>query len=162
MKEVLKNLYIGEEIDCSFSDINDFAIIHACKHPCHAKAVGYKGNLPPSHPNYLILEKGNHLFLNMVDMERELLPKYTNPIMKAAISFIDKCIHDNKILIHCNLGQSRSPSISLVYLALKGYIANDSFQVARKEFEKMYSNFYPANGIYAYLKKNWVDLMKII
>jgi len=162
MYEIYRNIFIGTEEECTFKIIPDLALIHACKHPCHTRAVGYKGNLASSHPNYLILEKERHLFINMVDMEKELHPKFTHPIMKAAMLFIDKYIHKNKILIHCNQGQSRSPSIALVHLAIKGYINNTSYQTARIEFENIYSNYYPANGIYAYLKRNWADLMKII
>ncbi len=45
----------------------DWAIIHACKSPCHQGAVGYIGNLDRTHPNYLVLESGSDLFLNMID-----------------------------------------------------------------------------------------------
>jgi len=92
MLQIYDKIYVGSEQDCNFNAPDGWVIIHACKHPWHIKAVGYKGSLPKSHPNYLILENNKHLVLNMVDMEQELHPTYTNPIMKAAINFIEKYI----------------------------------------------------------------------
>lgn len=161
MVEIHPNLYIGNENSCSWHPSSGWAMIHACKHPCHRKAVGYKSNLSSSHPNYLIWERGNHLVLNMVDMEKELSPKFTNPIMKAAMSFIEKQVPKNKILIHCNLGQSRSPSIGLIYLARIGVIENSSYQNAKIDFRRLYSKYQPGLGIATYMRRHWSTLMQI-
>ena len=159
MIEIFNNLYVGNETDCSFNTGDKLAIIHACKYPCHAKAVGYKGSLSPAHPHYLIMEKRQHLFLNMVDMEKELSPIYTNPIMKSAMAFIEKHIADQEILIHCNQGLSRSPSIALLYLARKGHISNDSYSNAVIDFLKLYPVFNPGLGIALYLKNQWREII---
>lgn len=161
MVEIHKNLFIGSENNCTLNTVNGLAVIHACKYPCHAKAVGYKGNLPKNHPHYLIMERQSHLFLNMVDMEQELHPLFTNPIMQAAMNFIDKNIETNKVLIHCNQGISRSPSIGLLYLAKKRIISNGKFNDALSEFVKLYPYYQPGKGIALYLAKNWNDLMSI-
>jgi hypothetical protein len=73
MIEIIENLYIGDDSDC-INQNRDMTIIHACK-TCHQKGVGYRGNLPSTHPNYLILETNGNLYLNLVDMERELFAK---------------------------------------------------------------------------------------
>jgi predicted protein tyrosine phosphatase len=161
MKEIFKNLFIGTELDCSFTISPDWSIVHACKNPCHVNAVSYKGSLPSTHPNYLVMVKEEHLFLNIVDMENELSPFYTNPIMKSAIAFIEKHIATKKILIHCNQGLSRSPSIALLYLAIKGFIANDSYTDAVGDFRKMYPVFNPGRGISLYMNNNWGVIMTL-
>ena len=161
MVEIFNNLYIGDETDCSFNTGDKNAIIHACKYPCHAKAVGYKGSLPSTHPHYLIMEKGQHLFLNMVDMEKELSPIYTNPIMKSAMAFIEKHVAGKKILIHCNQGLSRSPSIALLYLARKGHIADDSYSNAVIDFRKLCPVFNPGLGIALYMKNHWTEIIRL-
>lgn len=161
MINVTDRILIGTEKDCSFHTLAGWAVIHACKHPCHSNAIGYKGSLPNNHPNYLILEKANHLFLNMVDMEQELLPRFTNPIMQASIRFIDKFISDHQVLIHCNQGLSRSPSIALIYLAKKGMIDNNNLNDAIKSFTKLYPGYRPANGILKYMLNNWIYLMEL-
>lgn len=159
MVEVFKNLYVGNEADCSLARFKGMAVIHACKFPCHRAAVGYKNSLPSAHPNYLILENGSNLFLNMVDMEQELLPKYTHPIVRTALSFIHKNIGSQNILIHCNQGQSRSASLALLYLACFGLIANSTFESACFDFKKLYPLFLPGLGIAKYMHRNWTDLM---
>ncbi len=159
MKEIAENLYVGDDFDCSMVGL-DFAIIHACK-TCHQKGVGYRGNLFSSHPNYLIYENSNNLFLNLVDMDRELLSKYTHPIIKSALNFIREHIIAKKILVHCNQGQSRSPSICLVYLAQNGNISSNSYMNAKRDFVKLFQNYQPGRGIERYLQKNWESVMQL-
>lgn len=155
MLEVYKNLFVGDVQDCRFISPDGWATIHACKHPCHINDVGYRGSLPQSHPNYLIAEKEKDIFLNMVDMERELSPVYTNPIMKAAMAFIEKHISGKKVLVHCNQGMSRSPSISLLYLSRIGQVSDESFENAVIDFKPKYPNYNPARGIALYMSRNW-------
>ena len=159
MIEIIDNLFIGNDYDCSICG-NDYYVIHACK-TCHQRGVGYRGNLSSNHPNYLSFENGNHLFLNMVDMERELLAKFTHPILKSALAFIRTHIVNQKILIHCNQGQSRSPSIGLIYLAQTKNIPNNSYQDAREEFLKIYPAYLPGIGIALYLQNQWENISKL-
>jgi len=161
MKKIIENLYIGSDFDCRLAIANSYAIVHACKHPCHRRGVGYKGNLKPTHPYYLIKRSGSNLYLNMVDMEKKMLARYTHPIMKAALQFIDGNINEKKVLVHCNQGLSRSPSIILLYLACKKIITNESYQKAKSEFiQKYYSRYNPNQGIRLYLNSNWHELIK--
>ena len=155
MKKICENLFIGNDSDCSVCvKDSDFAIIHACK-TCHQKALNYSKNLPSVHPNYLIYENGAHLFLNMVDKPVEFQPQFTHPMVSKAMEFINNNIKNKKILIHCNQGQSRSPSLGLVYLARNGDIPKDSYSVAAQAFLKLYPDYSPGTGIALYLEHNW-------
>jgi hypothetical protein len=156
MHEISHNLFIGSDDDCSHRSVAH--VIHACK-TCHQKALGYRGSLPPSHPSYLVYEAGGDLYLNLVDMERELLPKYTHPIMSAAMGFIDTWIGLSAVLVHCNQGFSRSPAIGLVYMARRGEIADSSYREARTDFTKVFPVYAPGVGISLYLEHNWRELM---
>jgi hypothetical protein len=159
MKEIYTNLFIGDDNDCFSCDMNpEFSIVHACK-TCHQNAIGYKGSLPTTHQYYLIYEKDTHLYLNMVDMPNEFLSKYTNPIFKRAMYFINREMRNKKVLIHCNLGHSRSPSLGLVYLATKGIISVNSYEIASNEFAQLYPKFSPGMGIMLYMQHNWDYLM---
>ncbi|MDI6737993.1 MAG: dual specificity protein phosphatase [Nanoarchaeota archaeon] len=162
MIEVFKNLYVGNETNCFQELKEEWAVIHACKSPCHQRKVGYKGSLPQNHPEYLISEKDNHLYLNIVDMPNTLSPKYTDPIINRAIQFIEQNISTKKVLIHCNQGESRAPSIALIYLANKGIIQKANFEGAIKQFKERYTNYSPARGIYSYMKVNWETITKFI
>jgi hypothetical protein len=42
-------------------------MVHACKSPCHRRAVGYQGSLPPEHPHDLMRWHDYDLYLNLID-----------------------------------------------------------------------------------------------
>ena len=154
------NLYIGKDADCiAFHDNPEFAIVHACK-TCHMRVLNYKKSLPKDHPNYYFLENENHIYLNLLDLPKELSQKYADPKFLAAIRFIDKHISTHKVLIHCNQGQSRSTSVGLVYLAKNNIIRNDTYRKACNDFIKLYPKFKPNNGVKLYVRNNWNSLVK--
>lgn len=157
MVEITRNLFIGDDSDCSSGLFSH--VIHACK-TCHQDALGYRGSLQGTHPNYLIYENGSNLYLNMVDMERELLPLYTNPIMFAAMNFLDKYIKEHKILVHCNQGFSRSPSIVLLYCAREKIIPSKSYHDALKQFFELFPQYNPGRGIASYMEHNFQNLVE--
>ena len=162
MKEVYTNIYIGEDIDCDACSIDPcFSIVHACQ-SCHQMALNYKGLLPSTHPHYLIYENDNHLYLNLVDTPYEFQPEFTNPVFKSAIKYIHREINTQKLLIHCNFGYSRSPSLGLVYLAITGVIPNKSLEKAAQEFFKLYPKYSPGRGITLYMNNNWDFLMNLL
>lgn len=158
MQEVHQHIYVGDDHDCFYNEKENWAVVHACKNPCHAHAVGYRGNLLATHPNYLIYENGHHLYLNMVDMPNELRSEYTHPMMRKFFEFMQENNGKN-ILIHCNFGGSRSPSLAMLYLAKIGVIPNNNYTEASTEFRRIYPQFNPNRGITLYLQNNWTDLM---
>lgn len=92
-------------------------------------------------------------------MPTEFLPRFTHPIMKRAMEFIDEHIENRKVLIHCNQGFSRPPSIAVLYLARIGKINRSSFREAKDRFSTMYSDYQPGRGIELYMEHNWKDLL---
>jgi len=161
MFKVHPNLFIGSEGDCPFASsgrlaAEELAVVHACKSPCHQKAVGYRGSLPHDHPHYLVLEVKNDLFLNMIDPDA---PLFMPPLFKRSLDFIEKQIKTRKVLIHCNLGNSRSPSLALLYMAKRGKaISDDSYGAAMKQFLSTFPRYQPGLGIQMYLSRNWSKL----
>ena len=82
--------------------------------------------------------------------------KYTEPIVLAALNFIERNIGSKKVLIHCNRGQSRSPALALLFLAKRRKsICNDSYDVAKEEFIKLCPNYLPGMGVQSYLAQYW-------
>lgn len=158
MREVVSNLYVGDEQDCvGVSD--DWAVVHAAKHPCHQTAVGYSGNLSQDHPEYLVASRGDEVFLNLVDMDRKLDHGYTEPIVSAALDFIGDYIESTPVLVHCNKGESRSPALALLYLSKRSDVITDSsYREAKGEFLGLYPSFRPGRGVDAYLRDFWHQL----
>jgi hypothetical protein len=140
----------GSLDDCRVT--GDVAVVHACKNPCHQNVLGYKGNLSSDHEHYLSYEKGYHLYLNLIDPSAPLFKAESFDIFFA---FVDRAIQERAVLIHCNLGQSRAPSLTLLYMAKRlGILPDESYEAARAAFEKKFP-YTPSAGIVTYLTQNW-------
>lgn len=153
MEEVHDRIFVGCDHEC-FKNKEGWVTVHACKSPCHQRAVGYRGSLPSNHPNYLVLERKNNLFLNMIDPPQ---PLFMMPLFTDFLRFTKNHWNNGKkIFIHCNKGESRAPSLALLFLAkVIGKISNVSFEKAKEEFLKIYPYYTPGIGIQIYLRDNW-------
>ena len=153
MKEVYDRVFVGCDYEC-FENKEDWVTVHACKSPCHQRAVGYRGSLSPNHPNYLVLERGNNLYLNIIDPP---IPLFMMPLFTEFLRFIRHHWNEGKnVLIHCNKGESRAPSLALLFLAKDiGVINNESYEKAKEEFMKIYPSYFPGRGIQTYLPDHW-------
>lgn len=148
MIEVTRNLFVGNQ-----DDIKGFkgAIVHAAKDPFHRSMVGYKERaLPKDHPEYLYATRGNELALNIVDADKPEF--FADRMINVALNFIGLWLEDNKVLLHCNQGESRSPSIAMLYMRNE---LPDNFEEAEQEFKKIYPKYNPKNGIREYAKSRW-------
>lgn len=156
MQEIYERVIVTNDLSCTRGN-DEVAVIHACKSPCHQGAVGYRGKLPSTHPNYLVLEQEYNLFLNIIDPP---VPLFMPPLFTEFLAFANKhWSQGRKLLIHCNQGESRAPSLAMLFLA-KGVFAipDTSYEVARSEFEKLYPRYNPGKGIETYFSKNWTQL----
>jgi len=162
MIEIYHNLFIGTELDYENTVKGQIGwrVVHACKEPYHRALLGYSGRgAPKDHPEYFFAIRGDRLFLNLVDAND---PAYIpDVIIDKALSFIGETLKaDNKCLVHCNLGESRSPSIGFLYLASKSLIPTGSFAEAEKEYMKLYPRYFPKNGIRGFIQNNWDKYIK--
>lgn len=160
MIKVHDNIFVGSLLD--YEELRDdisYAFVQACKEPSHRELVGYSKHLKPNHPEYLYAEKENRFAINIVDSDKA---KYFSiPLFQAPVAFINNHLEKGrKILIHCNLGESRSPSIALFYLALIGVIKKSSYSEATKDFSDYYPKYKPNKGIKTFLENNWHRLFK--
>ena len=156
MIEITNNLFIGNQDDyeCKVKGNDDWSVVHACKEPYHRDLLGYTGRgAPKNHPEYLLAKRENQLFLNIVDVES---PDYiAREIIDAALGFIKETLSSGrKCLVHCNQGESRSPSIGFLYLAANNALSKD-FVTAEDEFRKLYPSYNPKNGIRGYIRNHW-------
>jgi protein-tyrosine phosphatase len=154
MKNIFNHLWTGGLEDCNRP--GGWAVVHACKHPCHKQAVGYASKISDSHEYYFVLETENNLFLNMVDTS---VPLFDFSLFEATVQFLDK--HSGTpTLIHCNQGISRSRTLALVYLAVKGLIPNGSYDEAVYYYTETDKIKFPYRGIHHFVKQNWTTLIE--
>lgn len=152
------NLFIGSRFDLRLTNESEWAYAHVTK-KSHQEKLGYFKALPPTHPNYIFFEDTNHMYVNWVDTPQAKFYDFPTgqgvPNFIRVLDFIEKWIKNRKVLVHCDLGESRSPTTSLTYLAKRTEILpNTSFQDARKEFTKMYPSYNPS-GIANFVSDNW-------
>lgn len=155
MIDVTDRLFVGGDFDCRTGN-DSWAIVHACKSPCHQRAVGYRGSLHSSHPNYLVLEHEKDLYLNIIDPP---VPLFKPQLFTSFLSFAGRHWDEGKkILIHCNKGESRSPTLAMMFMAKhQKEISNISYLKARKDFEQIFSGYFPGQGIQIYLNEHWSE-----
>lgn len=156
MIQVADRLHVGTDRDCRPGD-DAWAVVHACKSPCHQGAVGYRGSLPKNHPHYLVLEEERDLYLNLVDPP---IPLFMADSFTSFLAFASSRLEGGaRLLVHCNRGESRAPSLALLLLAKRlGALPAGSFAKAREAFEGLYPGYRPGRGIETYLRERWEEL----
>ena len=167
MREVFDRLYVGNQTDYESGierdengDACEWAFCLAAKEPWHRRAIGYTGRAcDKNHPEYLIAGRENKLILNLVDAPK---PEFFNKdIIDTALEFIDISLNDGKkVLICCNLGESRSPSICLLYLIKHGIIKGDALEDCEAEFLKIYPEYNPGTGMRGFVKDHFKEYVK--
>jgi len=159
MIEIHSNLFAGDATDeLKVRGQDGWAVVHACKEPYHRQLLGYTTRgAPKDHPEYLSAERGNRLYLNLVDAnDPAYIPK---EIIDRALVFIhEKLAEDLKVLVHCNQGESRSPAIGLLYLLQQtDILQRTSLEDATARFRQLYPSFSPSLGILGFLTANWKE-----
>ena len=143
--EIYPNLFIGDATDV---DGGYDYIIHAAKEPWHRKRLGYKGRSAPiGKPGYLYLCDAHEMFCNLVDpQDVKYIPDILiNEILKE----IDYHLSIGEtVLVHCNKGESRAPSIGLMYIWECGFPP-----YTPEQFKKIYPAYNPSEGMKQYVSK---------
>ena len=136
----------GMKIVCALNRANGYVT--------HQSVVGWQGRgCNPASPYYLFKKEADAIYLNMIDGTD---PKYVNDEMiNPALDFIREHIKNgNDVFIYCSLGESRSPSIALMYLLENNLIEKsaNTIYIFRQEY---YPNYNPKSGNLLYIKNRW-------
>lgn len=161
MREVYPHLFVGAQPACRPGTVGQ-PIVHACKSPCHQSAVGYTGSLPRDHPSYLAHADEHNLWLNLIDPHIPLFQpdSFTKFLAFAAPRFDALCLQSgHSLLVHCNQGGSRSPSLALLLLARHlRVIPDESYVAARAAYLQLDTAYQPGQGIARFLAEQWPAL----
>ena len=140
-------LFVGSAADTyKFSG----SILHCAKEPWFVEAK--ERGLVPLRESYntVIRIAYNEMSLNLVDAADK---KYFNDVtINPGLEFIsERMAEGDAVLVHCNLGISRSPSIALLWMWEHGYLDKE-FRYALPQFKELYPAYQPGNGVWQYLK----------
>jgi predicted protein tyrosine phosphatase len=157
MIEVHPGLFVGNQDDyeSNVKHQSGWRVVHACKEPYHRQTLGYTGRAAPkSHPEYLLARRGNRLILNLVDADN---PSFFAPVIfDTAIDFIHEGLAaGDKVLVHCNLGESRGPGVAMLYLGSNTGTLQRDFELAESTFHGLYPSYRPSPGMRAFLAQQW-------
>ncbi len=158
MIEVYSRLFVGSALDyeSTISHQTGWAVVHACKEPYHRQALGYSGRAAPNtHPEYLVAHRGKRLMLNIVDADNPGF--FAKSMIDQALDFIEQQYSEElNVLVHCNQGESRGPSIALTYMAARlQALPNESLEAAEQPFKTLYPYYNPKPGIRGHIKQYW-------
>lgn len=176
MIEVAPNLFVGDGNDRDLLAASALAgtavngvppgwyVISAAK-TAHKAELGYSGNAAPKtivfdgeevpNPEYLMAKRERRLFLNLVDVED---PAYIrDEIVHTALEQVDEAMtRGDKVLIHCNQGQSRAPTLALLWLhGADARFTDLAYDEAAEAFRRVYPAFAPAKGMEGYARAHW-------
>ncbi len=158
MIEVHPGLWIGSEADYErrVRHEQNWRVVHACRDPYHRAALGYTGRgAPKTHPEYLVARRGHRLILNLIDSPD---PAYIRrELMDTAVAFVGDALQSGtRVIVHCNQGRSRGPTIGLLaMLAHTDALPADSLEGVVGAFRRLYPGYEPGAGMSAYLRANW-------
>ncbi|HHX59798.1 MAG TPA: dual specificity protein phosphatase family protein, partial [Epulopiscium sp.] len=99
------------------------------------------------------------LILNLVDAPKSIF--FDKGLIDLALDFIDEELNGGKkVLIVCNRGESRSASLSLLYLIKHNLIKGDTLEDVEAEFMKLYPKYNPGTGMREFVKENFEEYRK--
>lgn len=156
MIQVMDDLYVGNQADDELlADRGDWYFVHAARDPYHRRALGYTGRAAPKDsPEYLVARRSNEMMLNLLDpVDPAYIP---DEIIDAALGAIRENLPTHKVLVHCNQGLSRSPTIAMLYMAKHGPLREMlPFEVIQN-FKRIYPDYAPAKGMRLYAQR-WLE-----
>lgn len=153
MKEVYPHLLVGDIHDYELS--RHRAVVSATK-TVHAREVRFNGK---DDPDYIYVEKPYHLILNWVDGPAHLYNWSTPGLFNRALDFIDRNVRLGDVLVHCDQGLSRSPTLAMLYLAKRTDYLKDDLSSAYDEFQQVYFKDYNPGGILDYVADHWKEIV---
>lgn len=155
-RRIIDNLYVGTLEDCkAATGQKGWAVVHACKNPCHADQCGQKPD--PAGKDYLSKQVGDSLYLNMIDGPAQF---FQLELFHTFIKFARaRWEEGKKLVIHCDKGESRSPTLALLFLARVLYrIPADTYDDAWDAFQVILGPdcvYAPSKGLETWMRENW-------
>ncbi len=161
MREIVKGLWVGNRTDYDEAkDRPDWSFLLAARDPWHRRLLGYSGRAAPEDdPEYYYARRDHTLYLNLVDSP--LMIYIPSDVINAALAFIaEEWGKFRSVLIACNKGESRSPTLAMLFMRQATDLLNDDYALAREQFRALYYPEYkPAGGMAEYARFHWHRLV---
>jgi hypothetical protein len=159
MEEVIPRLWVGDDADYEkVKGRPHWAILRCCKYGPggHQQTLGYDTLGAPEGKNHFWVRRGNVLALNLLDLDD---PHFIDQsMMDTALAFIQEQLDAGEIvLVACNKGHSRGPSVAMLFLRKIGYLPYSFIVSERMYRHQRYPLYDAAQGIRQYVRQHWAD-----
>jgi predicted protein tyrosine phosphatase len=147
-------LYFGSNEDYqNLENKQEFAIIHFCKSMYLTKQNSkYKTQLGKK-----IYDLNNELFVDVIDEQN---PEYFEfEMFVEIINWLDTW---EKVFVHCDYGQSRSPSFCMLYGSKVLKVLPSDFLDCVRAIKSIQPDYVSPSGISKFLKNNWKKFDSIL
>ena len=159
MHEIYTNLWVGGDDDyLKVKNLNGWSWLRACKYgpDGHRDTLLYDTLGAPKGPEYLHVRRRNFCALNLIDVDDPNFIPFE--CIKYGLDFVKEELAKNrKVLIACNQGHSRGPSIGLMFLRAIGDMPHN-FLTSEKIYRAIYPKYDPALGIRQIARDSWTLL----
>lgn len=159
MKQISPNVYVGDDDDYEkVKDDKSWAFLRCCKFGPggHKDTLGYTTQAAPEGKNQFWVKRGNLMALNLLDLDD---PNFVpEEAIQQGLDFIRDNVDDKKVLVACNAGMSRGPTLGLMWLRTIGRMPY-SFMQSEKHYAHLYRKFDPGLGIEQFARMHWASLL---
>ena len=165
MIEVYKNLFVGSTEDWKkLNDTSGWKILQV-SHKIHQQTKGYTKGCNKDDPEYYYCIRDNRMILNIIDNDY-LDNRYIDGIIdtiQQGLKFIQDNIRKYKVLVHCDQGQSSSPTVALLYLIVYTSLYkefNDIEEIIMDFIKQKYPNYQPAGQMKRILERIYCNTLE--
>jgi hypothetical protein len=160
MKQISPNVYVGDDADYEkVKDNKDWAFVRCCKFGPggHKDILGYDTQASPEGKNKYWVRRSNILALNLLDLDD---PNFVpTEAIQVALDFIRDNVDEKKVLIACNAGHSRGPTLGLMWLRTLGRMPYSFIHSSKIYRNEIYPNYDPSPGIEQFARMHWSSLL---
>lgn len=162
MEQIYDNVWVGDDTDYEKIESNkDWRSVRMCKYGPggHQQTLGYSSLAAPKGKNYLSVEAGNRIAINIIDMEDPNMIPFE--CIKLGLDYAKKQLEDGKkVLFACNSGHSRGPSTGLAFLRSIGDMPHN-FHKSETIYRTLYRKYDPGMGMRQQLRSHWAELQDL-
>jgi hypothetical protein len=159
MEEIYPNVYVGDDEDYTNREhLKRMSFLRCCKYGPggHHQTLGYDTLAAPPGPEHFVVKRKNLMALNLLDLDD---PNFIDDgMIQTGLDFINsELAKGQKVLIACNAGMSRGPTVGLMWLRSVGDMPHNFLQ-SERIYRTIYEKYDPSAGINQYARMHWAAL----
>ncbi|NTV52872.1 MAG: hypothetical protein HGA76_07675 [Candidatus Firestonebacteria bacterium] len=148
MNKVADKLYVASCNECSADPVLGATYICCCQRPCGSfKTQANMPVCPIASPAASIIN------IPLINTE---IPPYHAVEFNRYLDLLDYHLQHGEVVLVSELGESRAPSLALLWLVFRSEtLSRSSFAAARMDFSRIYPRYLPWPGWIIFFEQEW-------